>query len=654
MKDYLMSQIKSVFIRWLLSYFLILLIPVLFGSIIYGHALDNVRRENRRAQRQVLEQNRQNFEKQLETFYNIAYGILNGINVNKVLEPGTDGGYSSEQQLDRAILQKQLNNLRTINDSIEEVYLYESQSDSILSTRAFCRLEESRDFEEDWYGCGIEKIREMAWERTGSYGNVAVKGEKKNRLVFSYIKEMPGRTGISRVMILVYLKSAAVGEIFDISDVVMFLEWRKEDDSVIASVTKKGNSAEAISAEEMFADPQNLVFRETSERYQFDYISIIPKSYYLKGVNQMKGIMLIYILLCLGGGGMMAWSMTRKQYLPIGELLQSILGRERGKATDIRQIKYVYLDMKEGYRKSREKIKESLRIEKKYVMSEWIAGRIRSLQNPELEDWLNQIEWSEYVLIAVDVIGFETAQGEEELASEEFDMAYFIVENVFHEMLEKQYRSIEAEAGGMLLSLVSRREESDHTERWIEEDLRKRLMELQEFLNHFYQMKLQIQISDIHSGKEEIAEGFQEIQRELEEMQKRQHIKESRIEKEQQRRRDKERKASETERLVSIAKEYIEGHYQDNQLTVGYLADMLHVNISYLSREYKKRNEYGILEYINYLRFERAKELLSGEDTIKDIALQVGFFDTPPLMRLFRQMESMTPGEYRNQLKRAE
>ena len=137
MKDYLMSQIKSVFIRWLLSYFLILLIPVLFGSIIYGHALDNVRRENRRAQRQVLEQNRQNFEKQLETFYNIAYGILNGINVNKVLEPGTDGGYSSEQQLDRAILQKQLNNLRTINDSIEEVYLYESQSDSILSTRAF-------------------------------------------------------------------------------------------------------------------------------------------------------------------------------------------------------------------------------------------------------------------------------------------------------------------------------------------------------------------------------------------------------------------------------------------------------------------------------------------------------------------------------------
>ena len=55
----------------------------------------------------------------------------------------------------------------------------------------------------------------------------------------------------------------------------------------------------------------------------------------------------------------------------------------------------------------------------------------------------------------------------------------------------------------------------------------------------------------------------------------------------------------------------------------------------------------GPLEYIHRLRLELAKKYLAEGESIAQIAEKVGYYSTRPLIRCFKQYESMTPSEYR-------
>ena len=61
------------------------------------------------------------------------------------------------------------------------------------------------------------------------------------------------------------------------------------------------------------------------------------------------------------------------------------------------------------------------------------------------------------------------------------------------------------------------------------------------------------------------------------------------------------------------------------------------------------QNGFGLLEYINRCRVNRAKELLQNEPSlsIATIAKQVGFDYPNSFIRIFKKFEGMTPGEFR-------
>ena len=68
---------------------------------------------------------------------------------------------------------------------------------------------------------------------------------------------------------------------------------------------------------------------------------------------------------------------------------------------------------------------------------------------------------------------------------------------------------------------------------------------------------------------------------------------------------------------------------------------------SYLSRAFKEYTGSNILEYIQRLRVNTAKELLRTE-SVKTTAQRVGFWDTQGLVRAFKKHEGMTPSEFKH------
>ncbi len=81
------------------------------------------------------------------------------------------------------------------------------------------------------------------------------------------------------------------------------------------------------------------------------------------------------------------------------------------------------------------------------------------------------------------------------------------------------------------------------------------------------------------------------------------------------------------------------------------LARIEHYNINYYSEWFKKTMKVSPKEYIQKLRVEKAKELLINSDfTILHIAQMVGYRHNSSLTRIFKELEKITPAEFRRRI----
>jgi AraC-like DNA-binding protein len=99
---------------------------------------------------------------------------------------------------------------------------------------------------------------------------------------------------------------------------------------------------------------------------------------------------------------------------------------------------------------------------------------------------------------------------------------------------------------------------------------------------------------------------------------------------------------------ISAVKEYIDGNFADPSLSLDQAAGTFGISPFHLSREFKRAFNTNFVDYISFLRINRAKHLLAGTNTkIKDIVGMIGYQDVPNFIRKFRIIEGITPGQYR-------
>lgn len=105
--------------------------------------------------------------------------------------------------------------------------------------------------------------------------------------------------------------------------------------------------------------------------------------------------------------------------------------------------------------------------------------------------------------------------------------------------------------------------------------------------------------------------------------------------------------------VVGQVADYITRNYQNPDLNLNYLAEMFHISAQYLSRIFRSRYDIGILDYIAGIRIEKAKEELHNSSyTIETIAQNSGFLSGVSFIRTFKKITGMTPGAYRESLKK--
>jgi len=98
---------------------------------------------------------------------------------------------------------------------------------------------------------------------------------------------------------------------------------------------------------------------------------------------------------------------------------------------------------------------------------------------------------------------------------------------------------------------------------------------------------------------------------------------------------------------IEVIKEYVIKNYMEN-LYLDSIADVMGISPKYLSHLFKLKTGINLTEYINAIRMDKAKELLSSTNLkIGAISAMVGIDSRATFLRNFRKYEGCSPNEYR-------
>ncbi len=97
--------------------------------------------------------------------------------------------------------------------------------------------------------------------------------------------------------------------------------------------------------------------------------------------------------------------------------------------------------------------------------------------------------------------------------------------------------------------------------------------------------------------------------------------------------------------VIKYVRENITGKF-----TLDEIAEQVALNPSYLSRKFKQEVGKTLIQYINYWKVEKAKEMIrQGEDNFQEISYKLNFTAQSYFNKVFKNVSGMSPSEYKGE-----
>ena len=101
------------------------------------------------------------------------------------------------------------------------------------------------------------------------------------------------------------------------------------------------------------------------------------------------------------------------------------------------------------------------------------------------------------------------------------------------------------------------------------------------------------------------------------------------------------------DKMLLQFEEYLAENYP-NDISLSAAAEKAGLSPAYFSTVFKEKTGHSFVDYVSEYRINEAKRLLlETEDTLNEIAVQVGYYNANSLTKVFKKYTGVTPGQFR-------
>ena len=758
---------RIVFLKLLLSYLLVLVLPIIIGTFLLNKIESIMVDDANRSNTAMLDQVRQVMDNRLKEIERLAMQISINPKLEWLMENNEPGNY---KYID---LKNELARYQTVGTIINNFFVYLEESNVILSP-------------------AMKTNSDTFFNYIQQYGNITDKEMVQNRIsgfhLNQYFPSEKVKWGQRDENMIMYLQSLPYGEKNDIKGALAILideqqiremlnqeDWENKgsiyiidesketimstvkEETIITDLKPLLNKRENESFVVNKKDGQEMIVSyTTSNQNGWTYVSVVPKHIVLSKVNTVRTWAIYLVLCCFLIGIIVSYILANRNYRPIQELVTTILkGKNQSKeelSNEMDFIKQTVVSAINEQKQLTRIISQQAPVMKADLIARLVKGHanIRTITNKDLEFMGMHFKEEYYSVLIVQID--DCSQFVEENTETEWALIRFIISNLSEELLEDKGFTIQLERDQLAI-LNNHYDASKKSQ----SELAMFISKLKEIIETHFKTKITIAVSEIHFGMEEIPEcygeavmaldyrlvkgqnsviyyndikdvgghnyhypmetevqllnfakggDFENVEKLLnqvfkinihspdttpeigkclsfdllctlfkllgslnEEDKKRfldvenplKIISKSCTLEEIQRNVKylyqefcfsvTESQTNHGERLYGKIVIYIEENYHDSMFSLRMMADHFGMNSSYLSSFFKKQSGQSITDFIAQKRVAESKKMLSDPKlTISEIAQRVGYANSVGLIRVFKKIEGIPPGKYRESI----
>ncbi|GAB6930491.1 helix-turn-helix domain-containing protein [Paenibacillus sp. JCM 10914] len=513
---------ESVIVTWLISYSVVLIVPILISLVIYVQANDTLKSEIHRANDSLLKQMRYTIDTQIDLMKRLNMEMTWSPNLQTLMysnKSAIESPYTAYQ------LVKEFRLYKTSYASIDEFYVVWKKENSIL------RAGNIRDMKTAFHtlhNTGTKTYEE--WRETilhsGSNPFVVMPhlNAAPNETSIAYITQLPNdlngqETGAVVVMVDTRRFQEAVESISGFSGgTLLILDQNHE---ILMSNQPESDELQLFMEDDrvQLATTQiqgSELFYMESAVSDLKYALIIPSSLYWEKAVYVRNFTYVSILVSLIGAGILTWFFMRRNYTPIQQLVELLTDKNAQSdpkdTNELRFIKRVVLHTRSEKHEIAQQLQKHQQVLRSNMINKLLKGRPDGLVPYEdaFRSFHMPLYSNEFAVILFVI------ENEENLyaklpgidINERNRLLHLIISNVVEELaVQHHHIGYVAEVDDMMVCLVNMKADSYASDS--ARNLHDIAEEAQRFLDRF-NMELTISISGIHMSWIGIAEAYQE------------------------------------------------------------------------------------------------------------------------------------------------
>jgi AraC-like DNA-binding protein len=663
---------NSVLRVWLISYLLVLVLPLAVSVIIYSTAISIIRKNTREINRIALSQTGIAIDQFFSDVYDTGIRILNQEAVTSLTYAERPLSPFKLEKIGK--LRANLEEYAARGNYFRKIYVYFSLGGFAVTTEGLYGTESF--------------LKEL--EKEAGAGSPIASRPKEGRQFQVYMAHSPPSSRMDKVIVVMSdttVRAAPNVICFFIMDYrplyklldnyenetageVRYLwlvspgEGRSiSSDASVRFAGEFGPDFFAGSGYTKTLESRNLaVTAADSAATGWTLVSAVPFRQYARELILIRRVYLIFLFICLGAGGVVSIIFTQKNYRPVRNLSSmlesSSLGRQgttgyRSEFEYLADSIVLLLEKKRGYEREIDRQRELIAEGKLVNM---LRGAIYSIRAFEAacEEYGFIFSTNCFLIAGIAVNEYSGAvyQNEDESSAEELiEMLHTAIGCVFSEMLGRSCDCYACRYDDNIFVIASRRDnDGGETGTAFIEKIKNVCREGEAVIRERFSIQASVYISGLYSerqsGAMNIHDAFEETMWGLSQI-KDLHDRETVMIRQDILSGMAEDNNSAVPLHAEIVR-YIDENYTNINLSLTLIADHFSLSKSYLFRTFKKGENCGILDYIHQRRVEEAKILLRGSGGgINDIASKIGYTNGLTLIRAFKRIEGVTPTVYR-------